>query len=594
MNYPVWELPASGLLIAFVSILHVFVSHFAVGGGLFLVLAESKARRQGDAALLGYVRHHSRFFILLTLVFGAISGVGIWFTITLVHPAATSSLINTFVWGWAIEWTFFLAEIAAAMVYYYGWDRLSPRLHVAVGWIYFAAAYLSLVIINGILSYMLTPGKWLETHRFWDGFFNPTYWSSTFARTFVALGLAGLYAIFTAAFLTDPALKARVARYAGLGWVLPMAVALPFSLAWYFSAAASAGVGLDEIFAVPSPGLGSILAAAFSGPAASGYPVARIAVRVAVIAMAAALLATLYVVLIRRERYGRVSATLLLVCGLFAIGGAEWAREDIRKPFVIGGVMFVNGVRVPAAPGVPAPPPGHEADAFSLDALNSGGVLAASPWVRLPDGYRHGAAPPEGADAATEIEIAARAGREIFRLECAACHTLDGYHAIRPLVKGRSSSALEGIISRLAAPATGEGNAGWAGTGLRVKTWLGRRMPPFAGTADEARALSVYLARIGDGEIAPPAAPSTAPDGAALFESACAVCHGAGAEWPMETRLRGRSAGDFYDLLGRLPEVNSDMPAFEGTDAERRALAGYLAAWPGTAPREGGDDDRSE
>ena len=39
MNYPVWELPASGLLIAVVSILHVFVSHFAVGGGLFLVLA---------------------------------------------------------------------------------------------------------------------------------------------------------------------------------------------------------------------------------------------------------------------------------------------------------------------------------------------------------------------------------------------------------------------------------------------------------------------------------------------------------------------------------------------------------------------------
>ena len=83
--------------------------------------------------LLGYARQHSRFFILLTLVFGAITGVGIWFTIGLVHPAATSSLINTFVWGWAIEWTFFVAEIAAAMVYYYGWDRLSARVHMAVG-----------------------------------------------------------------------------------------------------------------------------------------------------------------------------------------------------------------------------------------------------------------------------------------------------------------------------------------------------------------------------------------------------------------------------------------------------------------------------
>ena len=47
MNYPIWDLPASGLLIAFVAILHVFVSHFAVGGGLFLVLLERRARRDG-------------------------------------------------------------------------------------------------------------------------------------------------------------------------------------------------------------------------------------------------------------------------------------------------------------------------------------------------------------------------------------------------------------------------------------------------------------------------------------------------------------------------------------------------------------------
>ena len=34
MNYPIWELPAPGLLIAAVAIVHVFIAHFAVGGGL--------------------------------------------------------------------------------------------------------------------------------------------------------------------------------------------------------------------------------------------------------------------------------------------------------------------------------------------------------------------------------------------------------------------------------------------------------------------------------------------------------------------------------------------------------------------------------
>ena len=48
MNYPIWELPfiGGGLLIAAVAVVHVFVSHFAVGGGLFLVLTEMKGYRE--------------------------------------------------------------------------------------------------------------------------------------------------------------------------------------------------------------------------------------------------------------------------------------------------------------------------------------------------------------------------------------------------------------------------------------------------------------------------------------------------------------------------------------------------------------------
>ncbi len=41
MNYPVWDLftLGGGFWIAFIAVVHVFVSHFAVGGGLWLVLA---------------------------------------------------------------------------------------------------------------------------------------------------------------------------------------------------------------------------------------------------------------------------------------------------------------------------------------------------------------------------------------------------------------------------------------------------------------------------------------------------------------------------------------------------------------------------
>ena len=103
MNYPVWDVAfGAGLLMAVVAGLHVFVSHFAVGGGLFLILTEIKARRANDAALLGWLKAHSKFFVLVTVVFGAVTGVGIWFTIGLISPTATSDLIHIYVWGWAI------------------------------------------------------------------------------------------------------------------------------------------------------------------------------------------------------------------------------------------------------------------------------------------------------------------------------------------------------------------------------------------------------------------------------------------------------------------------------------------------------------
>jgi cytochrome bd-type quinol oxidase subunit 1 len=103
MNYPIWDLTTygGGFLIALVAVVHVLVSHFAVGGGLFLVSLENKAYKTDDAGLLEYVKKHSKFFMLVSMVFSGMTGVGIWWTIALLNPAATSSLIHTFVFGWA-------------------------------------------------------------------------------------------------------------------------------------------------------------------------------------------------------------------------------------------------------------------------------------------------------------------------------------------------------------------------------------------------------------------------------------------------------------------------------------------------------------
>src|SRR5690242_10168807 len=111
---------------------------------------------------------------------------------------------------------------------------------------------------------MLTPGRWLQTKAFWDGFFNPTYWPALVVRTLGCVALAGLYALLTASWIGDR----KVVRYATLRWIVPAAILFPFALAWFLAAAASAGVPVREIF-------GGSLWASFGRAKPSGYPFAQ-------------------------------------------------------------------------------------------------------------------------------------------------------------------------------------------------------------------------------------------------------------------------------------------------------------------------------
>ena len=40
-------------------------------------------------------------------------------------------------------------------------------------------------------------------------------------------------------------------------------------------------------------------------------------------------------------------------------------------------------------------------------------------------------------------------------------------------------------------------------------------------------------------------------------------------------------------MIGRLPAINEMMPAFEGTEEQRKALAEHLASLPGKTPTGG-------
>jgi mono/diheme cytochrome c family protein len=387
MNFPVWDVAfGAGLLIAAVAILHVFVSHFAVGGGLFLVVTERRARRRGDPAVLGWLKAHTKFFVLVTVVFGAVSGVGIWFTISLISPTATSNLIHAYVWGWAIEWVFFFVEITAALLYLYGWDKLDARLHEWYGWIYFVFAFASLVIINGIITFMLTSGRWIDTHQFWAGFFNPTYFPSLALRFAICLALAGVYALITASVQKNPALKARIVRWSAL-WIVPSLAVIP-ALGWWY---------IREIPATQW--------ASTEGPMPTATYFATVAVVLLAVAFALALVA------LARPKSARFAFSVVVaLVALGAMASFEFVREGVRKPYVIGNYLYANSVYSTAIPGD---------GGFDVDHITQQGVLQTAKWVNIRE-------------LTSENRVAA--GREIFRVECESCHTTDAYRGITSLL----------------------------------------------------------------------------------------------------------------------------------------------------------------
>lgn len=397
MHYPLLDVPAlgGGLLIAIVAIVHVFIAHFAVGGGIFLAFAHRHALRHNDPVLLRYARDHAWFLVLFAFVAGALTGVGIWLTIGAVSPEATSHLIHLFVWGWAIEWCFFAIEIVAGYAYYYGFGRLEPRRHLACIWIYAAAAWISLVLITGILSFMLTPGVWPELWRsqrfdlaFWRGLTNPGFLPSVLLRTISAMALAGIFAAVVVNMRRSYSReqRQRVIRF-GARFLAPLALMLPVGL-WYFWTLP------PQVRELPAGGAVAMTLFMAFGVVASlligGYA---------------------YLGLLRAGRYINLETSLLLLAIAFiATGAMEFVREGIRKPYLIYGLLYSNGI---------------PAEDETVQQLRRQGLLAEAAFAR-PPGLT--------ADALDRLPLL-ELGQYVFQAQCRICHEIEGFNALRPLVQ---------------------------------------------------------------------------------------------------------------------------------------------------------------
>lgn len=452
MHYPWWYVPGltAPMLIAAVAVAHVLVSHYAVGGGLFLAVETSFAYRTKDHEYLAYLKQHTQFFVLLTVVFGAITGVGIWWTIGLASPLATEVLIRTFVFGWATEYVFFVIEIVSAFVFLYLWGRLPEKVHAAVGWIYGIAAWISLVLITGITAFMLHPGAWLDpaTRSFWTGFFNPQFVPQTVARTGGALLLSSLYVYWHAsATLPNARLRDLIGKRSGRPALLGAICIILGGLGWYVFLPESAKAVLD-----------------------------RAAVLNVFLLLLFVLSGVLFV-LVYLGPYKNPAwlspgfAGALALFGVAAFSAGEFVREAVRKPYVIYNVVLGNQVRPE-----------------EVARLRENGYLEGGLWTRayVQTHYPQLLDPadpsridekkmldPHHLTESDRVEL----GAVLFQYHCNDCHALErGYSAVGPLVRGRSEAMNRWLIEH-----------------LEQAHFF---MPPWSGTPEEARLLAAYLTHL--------------------------------------------------------------------------------------------------
>jgi mono/diheme cytochrome c family protein len=394
---------------------------------------------------------------------------------------------------WATEWTLFLVEIMAAILYYYGWKRMAPAGHMKIGWIYFWAAWLSLFVVNGIITFMLTPGAWLVTGRLWDGFFNPTFWPSLVMRSAVCVMLAGLYALLAAARLKPGGSKARIVRQTGWWGIFGLAAALP-SLYWYWKTIPTA-VTTAALQGLPTP----ISALHFSYWFAGGM-----AVLLVVFGLVAP--GTLRVPI----------AVVLMAAGLGWFGSFEWFRESVRKPYIVVGYMYGNGVEL------------------------------ANAGIYGKDGYLSHITYRSGND-----------GADLFRHACRSCHTMTGYKALSPAFDGTDRAFITAIIK-----------------GAHL---LKGNMPPFLGTAVEAETIAAHIEMGLDRR---PVSAIYGLQGIALgqklFEIRCGKCHPMGGRGDKTKSLIGLTRKDYGNLLDSAADMGVGMPAFTGDQIERSALIDYF------------------
>ena len=451
MDFPMFHLDwlNDRFLIAAIAILHVFINHgLAVGFIPYITWLEQKGVSMASSNQITNLEWDTLVYkkmkvaFIITTTIGAMTGVGIWFSVALVSPASIGSLIRVFYWAWFIEWLVFVTEVVLILIYFLTWKNSNTSLkakirHINFGWYLSVFSWITMAIIVAILGFMMDPGNWNNEQTLLNGFTNPIYLPQLLFRTPTAMLVAGVFGMLLTTIFAKKGteMRSKAIKFAGQ-WILAWIPLVIIGAVYYWNV-------------MPAAMKKNMATAIGSQDFAEYYNLLKYFIIGA--ALLSVVLAGFALLKPKKIKFAYVIVPCLFVFGFLGI--FERVREFIRKPYVIGNYMYSNLLREEDYP------------LYKRD-----GILKYATYTSV-----------------TEIteENKVQAGKDVFMNLCSRCHTVnpEGVNSIvyvfermygfdKPLDEGSMKAYI---------PSMHNG-----------RTY----MPPFAGNEKELDALVAYIKQV--------------------------------------------------------------------------------------------------
>jgi cytochrome d ubiquinol oxidase subunit I len=207
---------------------HIPLVAFAISFPAMVLFVEWLYLRTGDPLYGTLARRWTRVVAALFAV-GVITGTLLSFEMGLLWPNFTATFGSVFGLGFAIEGFSFFMEAIFIGIYIYGWDRLSPRAHLASGIPIVITGFtgsLTVISVNAWMNhpggFHLRAGKVVDVHPL-SALFGNTYLWHELVHMYIAGYIVSGFVV--SAMYAFARLRGRWGRYERIAIAIPLTIA---------------------------------------------------------------------------------------------------------------------------------------------------------------------------------------------------------------------------------------------------------------------------------------------------------------------------------------------------------------------------------